>query len=234
MRTLPERIILCVDLVEEEAEPGKFAATLEVIKQTIINFVHVKLATCPLHSFALCSLTDTAMWLQDFTSDPNQLANALTNFYPQGPIPKCQLGSLFDVITAHSCLPALGPDPPAAITRAVLFYNRSEVIPELSESSSASWSMLSRRPDFVLDILFVHARAAIAPLSQEVFTWLTSSLANKSLDENRNEAGLPQFHFFLEVVKTNERRFYEKFAQLLAHSGQRADQFNFATTLEAE
>ena len=46
MQALPERIILCIDVAEEAMEPAKFTANLEVIKQTIMNFVHVKLAVC--------------------------------------------------------------------------------------------------------------------------------------------------------------------------------------------
>merc|ERR1712166_338153 len=231
MQALPERIILCIDVAEEAMEPAKFTANLEVIKQTIMNFVHVKLATCSQHSFALWSLTDTTIWLQDFSSDPNVLANSLANLFPQGVIPQCFLGSLFDTVAAHGRLPELGPEPPSTITRALLVYTRSDVVPEMSEASAASWHMLTRRPDFVFDALFVHARAATAPMSQQVFNWLTN-ISQQFVASPENE-GLPRHQFFLEAVRTNERRFYEKFALLLAHSGQRVDQFDFSTTLDA-
>ena len=111
-------------------------------------------------------------------------------------------------------LPELGPEPPNTITRALLVYTRcsllsrtaalrvlpnprSDVVPEMSEASAASWKMLTRRPDFVFDALFVHARAAAAPMSQQVFNWLTN-MAQQFVASPENE-GLPQHQFFLEV-----------------------------------
>ena len=96
----------------------------------------------------------------------------------------------------------------------VRYTCRSDVIP-MFESGVASWESLMQQPQFVFDALFLHARANHAPRCQEIFNFLTG------LEQPfEGASGFPKNQFFLEVVRTNERRFYEKMALLLAHSGE--------------
>eukprot|EP00656_Telonema_subtile_P005604 TRINITY_DN12552_c0_g1_i2.p1 TRINITY_DN12552_c0_g1~~TRINITY_DN12552_c0_g1_i2.p1 ORF type:complete len:237 (-),score=34.39 TRINITY_DN12552_c0_g1_i2:138-848(-) len=226
MQSVPERIIFCVDLADEPPEPGKWSANFQLVKQSVLTFMHIKLTASPQHSFALCTLAETALWVQDFTSDPNVMGNTLGNLFPhhtQGNLTHCDLGSLFDTIAQNARL--TDPSPPTCITRALLIYARSDVVPA-SITHCPSWNTLREHPGFVFDAIFLHARANQSPKCQDVYNFLTSMQQGPSAD------GRPRNQFYLEVVRSNERRFFEKFALLLAHSGQREDQFEFKTNLE--
>ena len=221
MNHLPERIVFLIDLSDETAgqHHDTWQADLNVIRESILGFVDAKLSMSPKHTFALCALTDSAIWLLgpgEFTSDPLRLSQALTNVLPQGEIVQ------FDLTTLCQTLKANAYPNSDTITRALLIYNRSNVVPHISDAST--WNELRAHPNFVLDALYIHVKPGEGVNPQVVFDFLVS-LDTKGDDPNATQ-------FFYEVLRSSQRKYFKFMTMLLAHSKQRCDQFSFETNLE--
>eukprot|EP00656_Telonema_subtile_P005603 TRINITY_DN12552_c0_g1_i1.p1 TRINITY_DN12552_c0_g1~~TRINITY_DN12552_c0_g1_i1.p1 ORF type:complete len:101 (-),score=4.70 TRINITY_DN12552_c0_g1_i1:8-310(-) len=63
------------------------------------------------------------------------------------------------------------PSPPTCITRALLIYARSDVVPA-SITHCPSWNTLREHPGFVFDAIFLHARANQSPKCPVSYTHL--------------------------------------------------------------
>eukprot|EP00611_Tribonema_gayanum_P001475 TRINITY_DN1107_c0_g1_i1.p1 TRINITY_DN1107_c0_g1~~TRINITY_DN1107_c0_g1_i1.p1 ORF type:complete len:344 (+),score=128.20 TRINITY_DN1107_c0_g1_i1:119-1033(+) len=163
MSRVPERIVLCVDVGDEMDSPwdlkgGKTLPRLTVVKKALQNFVQLKSWFSPRHSFALCSLTDEAEWLLDFTSDAEMVQNMLEGLHVQhGCDAAFDLGKLFATLQKH-CPPPPTPtatSPPDAIVRVILLYGRSAAVPRVPPAEERP--PLLSHPCFYLDALYVHA-----------------------------------------------------------------------------
>ena len=214
MEHLPERIVFCIDLADENALSGPSAtwqADLNAICDSVIGFVDAKLMMNSRHTFALCALTDSAIWLADFTSDSTRLSQALANLLPQGDIAQLDLATLCQTLHSNA---APNSD---TITRPIIIYTRSNVVPVMSDARI--WDQLRAHPNFVLDALYIHAKPADGINPQVVFDFLVG------LDTKGGDSTATQF--FYEVLRSSQRKYFKFMTMLLAHPKQRIDQFSF-------
>jgi hypothetical protein len=105
---MPERICLCIDVSDEMESPWPLQGTqsynrLKVLQQALQQFVKLKSCFDPRHSFAVCTLADSAEWLLDFTNDVDMVCTVLAGLHvQQGCDPAFDFQSLFELMRVSS------------------------------------------------------------------------------------------------------------------------------------
>ncbi|KAI0231128.1 BRISC and BRCA1-A complex member 1 [Lamellibrachia satsuma] len=222
----PEKIIICIDVSHEMEKPtfrsrcGDKFAQIRLLKRALGIFLHTKHRLDKRHEFALLILRDEAMWISDFTSDPNKVITILEDLNDTYQTESCDLDSLFDLVYRHVRLPVrtenLSSEPPAYIVRVLLLFGRSHCKPSLTNTQS--YKMLRASPYFFLDAYYIHETPSPENNCEEIFDRLCE------LDED----GLS---YVLEVSR-NPTRLYDCMAQLLSHPLQRPLQRDISHNIE--
>lgn len=232
LKTLPEDILLCIDVGEEMAEPwdarttAHLATRLRAVKESLCCFVKQKLAFDRRHRFGVCLLSHTANIILPFTSEDDIILAVIDSL---GVVhdnldggATGQTGFNFDdlfplldefVSVDEDCAPS-------RILRVVILYGRSYTVPTLSINP-----ILLQRPHIYLDALYVHKKSnQEGVLCQETYDFfiehfdVSDSLHGKTA-------------YFFEVASSSPR-LYQHMMMLLAHPVQRDDQDTFLDNLE--
>ncbi|XP_033636243.1 BRISC and BRCA1-A complex member 1-like [Asterias rubens] len=219
----PEKIIICIDLATEVnrvpfvSKEGTKHNPLELIKRALNIFVQTKSAISPKHEFALVLLQESAIWIQDFTSDVEEFVNVLldmTNDTTE--CESCNLRSLFDVIQEKVKLPDIEDIeclPPPHIVRILFVYGRSRCIPQLAaedDTHSQSQQSLTTSPYFFFDVFYVHEPPTEDNCCKEIYdVFLNLDVHNTS---------------YIHEVGRQTTQLYDKMAMLVAHPLQRPPQ----------
>ncbi len=219
----PEKIIICIDLATEVnrvpfvSKDGSRHNPLELIQRALNIFVQTKSAINPKHEFALVLLQESALWIQDFTSDVDEFVNMLldmTNDTTE--CDSCNLKSLFDIIQEKVHLPEIENIdclPLLHIVRILFVYGRSRCIPQLSaddDTQSQSQQSLSTSPYFFFDVFYVHEPPTEDNCCKEIYdVFLNLDVHNTS---------------YIHGVGRNTQKVHEKMAMLIAHPLQRPQQ----------
>lgn len=225
----PEKIIICLDLATEVnrvpflQRDGSKHLPIELVKRALSIFVRTKSGINPLHQFALLVLQESAVWLQDFTSDVEEFLNVmfdLTNETQE--CESCDLTSLFETITAKVELPEIEEVevlPPPYIVRTLFFYGRSAHIPEFTHGREAQ-AALSNSPYFFFDVFYLHEPPSEGNYCKDIY--------DVFLDLDKNNTS------YIHEVGRNTTQLYNKMAALVAHPLQRPEQVWAAYSLENE
>jgi hypothetical protein len=177
----------------------------------------------------------------DFTSEPEVIRRGISSLEPQGTFTTFDMASLFstmfvlqpsnrkNVETLRSRLfpiqrYAQAPGfqdksklPPNTIYRTIVFYSRSNVIPELKlgvELPSDAKALLTS-PNFYFDILYMHSKPSKDNKTQQVFDFFTDI-----------ENVVPKDQFCYISESCTKPRFHTQLAQLVAHPKLRPSQAN--------
>ena len=209
-----ERVLFVVD-VHDEMDGMEFVSKqasmqnmasymtrLDCAKRVISNFVVAKSGLNPGHEYALGVLGEDAALVLPLTSDPIAFHNALQALHTQGNFKVADIGSVFGLASS------LPPGEPDGVTRVILIYARSAIIPSVSDAYAPLRDSLFASSSFFLDVLYLHEKPNPQNRPQEVFDKLTSA-----------EITSPE-SFFLED-STNYRRLVLHTTLLLAHPRQR-------------
>ncbi|XP_038067992.1 BRISC and BRCA1-A complex member 1-like [Patiria miniata] len=218
----PEKIVICIDLATEVnrlpfvTKDGSAHQPLEMIKKALNLFVETKSAINAKHEFALVLLQESALWIQDFTSDVDEFVNVLldlTNDTTE--CERCDLSSLFDVIHEKVQPPVIDDIeclPPPYIIRTLFVYGRSNCIPELNGigENDQSQMSLSSSPYFFFDVFYVHEPPTEDNFCKEIYdVFLNLDIHNTS---------------YIHEVGRDSSMLRHKMAMLIAHPLQRPQQ----------
>jgi len=199
------------------------------VKRVLSVFVHAKARMHPQHQFALCILKDTAVWLQDFTSDPDRVVDRIQKLETAGLFKTVDLTSLFNLINSKvECFAPAAPSSPSPApykyaVRSIFVYGRSSVLPTWSGSNQMPGvaDAMLKSPIFFFDALYLHDKPTENNRPQEVYDVITGI-------ENENVVS-----YFFEN-STNPKRLYNHISLLLAHPLQRPDQNDLKDHLDAQ
>ncbi|XP_022102890.1 BRISC and BRCA1-A complex member 1-like [Acanthaster planci] len=218
----PEKIVICIDIATEVnklpfiANNGSAHQPLEMIKKALNMFVMTKSAINPKHEFALVLLQESALWIQNFTSDVNDFVSVLLDMTNDtAECEHCDLASLFDVIHEKVQSPDIEDIeclPPPYIIRTLFVYGRSRCIPQLNDNGGNSQSLrnLSSSPYFFFDVFYVHEPPTEDNYCKEIYdVFLNLDVHNTS---------------YIHEVGRDSAMLQEKMAMLLAHPLQRPQQ----------
>jgi len=184
-------------------------------------FVQTKQRMNPNHEYAICAITESAIWYQDLTNDVEAFIKKLITLQSLGDPQTFNITSLF--ATLSSRFPEILKTSETRATteyiyRAILIYARSNTIPHLKEGSKPFIHQMLNSPIFCFDALYLHAKPAKDNKPQDVYDFITE------LDGKGHNA------YFYEN-SSSVRRLHLHIAQLLAHPFQRVDQTHNASTL---
>lgn len=157
-----EDILLIVDCSSEMGEmwgDSDGPTRLSVIKQNLRCFVRHKLSFNSEHRFGVCSLTDSASLVLEFTND-SDLLEGVIDALQMAPSGKSfefgyLLASLEEWVGPRFRNSAPAMPEPAAIVRCLLVYGRSYELPTLCTKPGHS---LLEHPHVFLDVLYVHKK----------------------------------------------------------------------------
>lgn len=215
----PENIVFVVDLDAEVGAPLNGSAgqsRLDALKEGLKSFIHIKSRLNPQHKIGLVTVRDGLEWRCPLTTDASRLCTAVTGLYPSArPYPQFNLAwlsSLLDVQTVEEDWQR------GVVTRYVLVYCRSNVIPEcvLPPTVEAAGGCPSLR----LDLLYLHDK----PVSgvncpQRVYDELI-----KHMDEWGFQLDFNPFIFEAPASKSAPQNLKKFMAYLLSHPLQRCHQ----------
>jgi len=214
-----EKLIFCIDLSDEVdslefARGGKTPTRLDLIKAALRVFVYAKQKMNPNHEFAICALTETAVWFLDFTTDIELFIKKLMTLQSQGDFQVFKMGSLFDLLVNK--FPEIIRYQPTGnlvehVYRVIFCYARSNTIPALNLEQVQP---ILDCPFFFLDALYLHAKPSKTNKPQEVYDFITEI------------EGKDHISYFFEN-STSAKKFYLHTTHLLAHPLQRPDQSIF-------
>jgi len=181
-------------------------------------FVHTKQKMNPEHEFAICVLTNVAIWYQDLTTDVELFSKKLNNLQAQGDYPSFDISTLFDLINAKFSDVLSGKTRATCdhVYRVIFIYCRSATLP--SGFPSALCMKILDSPTFFFDALYLHSKPAKDNRPQEVYDFITDI------------EGKDHICYYFEN-STSIRKFHLHVAHLLAHPLQRPDQSAFKTVL---
>lgn len=211
---VPERIVLCIDTVNDLNEHSYKAngvdshSILSMIRKIIEIFLYNKLYINRQHQFALVLLKQqNVLWCKDFTSDPKEILIHLNELVENDKTDHFDLSTLFNEIEQHVRLPSVTDSQivPLHNVRVILLYNRSYCIPKFI-SGKDSFNRLRASSYFTVDILYIHEEEP-ENKCKEIFQFLSD------LDKNNDS-------FVLNVTK-NFNTLCDNMAKLLAHPLQR-------------
>ncbi|XP_072027388.1 BRISC and BRCA1-A complex member 1-like [Amphiura filiformis] len=222
----PEKIIICLDLSSEvnrvpfiSRDFTKYQP-LDLIKRALNIFVKTKNTMNPLHEYALVLLHDSAVWMQDFTSDVDEFFNVLQDSTNETQDSDgFDLTSLFDQILEKVDLPFVEDMlvlPPPYIVRTIFIYGRSNCIPGFLDGRE-SQRQLSNSPYFFFDVFYVHEPPSDDNLCKEVYDVFLD------LDSNNTS--------YIHEVGRNTTHLHNKMAMLLGHPLQRPIQMQASHSL---
>lgn len=220
----PERLILCLDICNEmnstELARGRkvIGSRLDFLRAYLRSFLQIKQKLSPEHEFALCVLTDTAVWLQDFTPDIDAILSQMAHLTGSGTFLQFNMSSLFELILSKISDPAVfqKQEPPSFVYRCIFIYGRSSIIPQFYDGEMSK-NRLLQAPYFFFDALYVHEKPSKDNNPQEVYDRIT--------DFDLNNTG-----YFFES-STNPKRLYFHMAQLLSNPLQRSEESSWKTVL---
>uniref|UniRef100_T1JKD2 BRISC and BRCA1-A complex member 1 n=1 Tax=Strigamia maritima TaxID=126957 RepID=T1JKD2_STRMM len=169
----PERIIICLDISSEMTDSnfrlpdGSIRTFFNAVKQAVIMYIHTKHLIDPRHQFALVLLSDQAVWLGDFSNDPQMIIGLIKEVHDTItcdsmrilPIPTRL--PLMEVTMERVQLPQVKFSdviPPDYIIRAILLYGRSQCIPQFDFDQVAQKDLLESKY-FFLDTIYLHKKA---------------------------------------------------------------------------
>ncbi|CAM9505819.1 unnamed protein product [Chrysoparadoxa australica] len=149
-----ERLVICLDVGKEMAAPwevegGNDVTRLKVVCVALVNLVKLKLGMNAKHQFAVCLFADSAVWLQDYTSNLHVLQDVLLGAQVHDSGDEGELGSLFSTLEEH--LSELASE----LVRVVVVYGRAAPV---AASSVMTVTELLQRPRFYLDWLCIRGQ----------------------------------------------------------------------------
>jgi len=217
----PEKIIFCVDLNNEmnnmDFQRGnnrgiKILSRMELVKNALRIFLFSKHRMSAKHEYAICLLTETVNWFQDFTNDLDVLNKIIQNLQPQQNYTKLNMATLFETLDSKIKIPDASK-PPEVVYRVIFLYSRSTIIPDFGPNDQTKQlvAKMIHAPSFFFDCLYLHEKPTPQNRPQEVYDFLTDL------------EGKYQNSYFFEN-SSNVRRFHYHMALLLAHPLQRPDQ----------
>jgi len=220
-----KKIILAIDL-DNEVDSLDFVRNkksvptrLDLIKAAFRNFVYSKQKMNPNHEFALCVLTDAAVWFQDFTSDAEVFVKRLMSLQSQGEYATFNMNSLFEVISSKNPeilqTNSINKFNLSHVYRLIFTYSRSNTIPTLNISQVQT---ILDSPILFFDSLYVHAKPTKTNKPQEVYDFITEI------------EGKEKISYYFES-STNAKKFYLHSTHLLGHPLQRPEQGGFKSNL---
>lgn len=228
----PEKIIICLDL-SSEVNRVPFVSRdftkynpLDLIKRALNIFIRTKHTMNPMHEYALVILQDSAVWIQDFTSDVDDFVNVLFDLTNETRETEMfDLTSLFNIIQSKVDLPFVDDVsvlPPPYIIRTIFVYGRSNCVPELREGTQGreAQKLLSNSPYFFFDVFYVHEPPSEDNLCKEVYDVFLE------LDSNNTS--------YINEVGRNTTHLHNKMAMLLGHPLQRPIQMQASHSLIEE
>ncbi|XP_041475412.1 BRISC and BRCA1-A complex member 1-like [Lytechinus variegatus] len=225
----PEKIIICLDLASEVnrvpflQRDGTKHLPIELVKRALSIFIRTKSSINPRHQFALVVLQESAVWLQDFTSDVEEFLNVMFDLTSETQdCESCDLTSLFETIANKVDLPVIDDTevlPPPYVIRTLFFYGRSALIPEFISGREAQVA-LSNSPYFFFDVFYLHE-----PPSEENYC---KDIYDVFLDLDKNNTS------YIHEVGRMIPHLYNKMASLVAHPLQRPEQVFASYSLEIE
>lgn len=213
---VPERIILCLDTCADpeftafKLGDGSKYAPLYMLKRTIELFVQNKNYIDPRHEFALLGLDGKSVkWIQDFTNNPRDIINALSDITQCEQDDEFDLSILLDSVwqSVHVPKPTKNPSvPPQYVVRLILLYSRSYCTPVVKRD----FKELLSNPYFTIDVLMTHEELMLDNKCQEIFDSLLQ------MDEKGYS-----YNF---AVGRNPTKLHDAMAKLLAHPLERPPQ----------
>ncbi|XP_072172952.1 BRISC and BRCA1-A complex member 1-like isoform X2 [Diadema setosum] len=225
----PEKIIICIDLASEVNKvpflqrDGTKHLPIELVKRALSLFVRTKSNISPAHQFALVVLQETAVWLQDFTSDVEDFLNVMFDLTNETQdCESCDLSSLFKTIASQVELPEIEDVevlPPPYIVRTLFFYGRSAHIPEFTNGREEQLA-LSSSPYFFFDVFYLHEPPSEDNCCKDIY--------DVFLDLDKNNTS------YIHEVGRNTTQLYNKMAALVAHPLQRPEQIFSSYSLDPE
>ncbi|XP_030835933.1 BRISC and BRCA1-A complex member 1 [Strongylocentrotus purpuratus] len=215
----PEKIIICLDLASEVnrvpflQRDGTKHLPIELVKRALSMFIRTKSNINPRHQFALVVLQESAVWLQDFTSDVEEFLNVMFDLTSETrDCESCDLTSLFETIVHKVELPVIEDIevlPPPYIVRTLFFYGRSALIPEFDNGREAQVA-LSASPYFFFDVFYLHEPPSEENCCKDIY--------DVFLDLDKNNTS------YIHEVGRNTTNLYNRMASLVAHPLQRPEQ----------
>ena len=158
---VPEKIVLCLDLCQEEDPPlfevsnGKKYSQSYMIKRASQFFCRLKLTLDKKHKIAIVGLTKTAILLQTLTSEITELNKAIDELPEPENYESFEMESLLEMVNEMTLESPhhIDSDQVPSIIRVVFIYGRSNIIPTVNEESIG---YLNNVPAFFMDMLYIH------------------------------------------------------------------------------
>ncbi|KAF9581794.1 39S ribosomal protein L43, mitochondrial [Lunasporangiospora selenospora] len=190
-----------------ESVRGICESRINRAKQLLKWFIEKKSGWNAGHEYALMILGQVAVWHMDFTHDTVLLSHAIDELYTMGKFSSYST-TIFKEILSHSDMDA----DDGTITRLILLYTRSDVVPSIPDHEFTDALYASRR--FYFDCVYIHnknneVQGTIKP--QHVYDRLTEM-------EDPNGHG-----YFFEMTRAL-RKFVIAMAELLASPSMRGTQ----------